>query len=116
MLDSIRNAIPAQSRATFYAVASALVAALVAWGALEDAAAPAVTGVAIATVTLVFALIHSDSSWRQSLYGLAAAVGVLGAYLGWGTEDQFGALLSVLAPVLGIGTAAAYTHPEHEMV
>lgn len=110
-METIRNLVPASARATWYAVASALVAALVSWGVLDDTAAPAITGVAIAAVTLIFALLHSDTPWRQAVYGLAAALGVLGVYLGWGSEVQMDALLAVIAPVLGLGTAAATTNP-----
>lgn len=108
-METIRNLVPARARATVYAVASAIVAALVAWGVLDDSAAPAVTGVAIAVVTLLFAVLHSSSPWRQALYGLAAALSVLGVYLGWGSEAQFDSLLAIIAPVLGISTAAATT-------
>ncbi|MCQ9125585.1 hypothetical protein JY504_08140 [Corynebacterium amycolatum] len=109
-METIRNFIPASARATWYAVASALVAALVSWGMLDDAAAPAVTGVVIAVITLMFALLHSTSPWRQALYGVASAVSVLGVYLGWGTEAQFDSILMIIAPVLAIGTAAATTN------
>ena len=109
MLDQIRTTIPANSRATFYAVAAAAVTALVSWGVLDDAAAPAVVGVATAVVTLAFAVIHSDSPWRQSLYGLMAALTVLMAYLGYGDTMQWESILAIAAPVLGIGTAAATT-------
>ena len=109
MLDHIRTTVPATSRATFYAVAAALVTALVSWGVLDDAAAPAVVGVATAVVTLLFAVLHSTSPWRQSLYGLMAALTVLLAYLGYGAEAQWESVLAVVAPVLGIGTAAATT-------
>ena len=109
MLDSIRTTVPANSRATFYAVAGAVVTALVSWGVLDDAAAPAVVGVATAVVTLAFAVIHSDSPWRQALYSLMAAVTVLMAYLGYGDTMQWESILAVAAPVLGIGTAAATT-------
>ena len=113
MLDQIRTSIPANSRATFYAVAAALVTALVSWGVLDDTAAPAVAGVATAVVTLLFAVIHSDSPWRQALYGLMAAVTVLMAYLGYGDTIQWESILAVVAPVLGIGTAAATTGGDH---
>ena len=109
MLNQIRTTIPANSRATFYAVAAAAVTALVSWGVLDDAAAPAVTGVATAVVTLLFALVHSDSPWRQSLYGLMAALTVLLAYMGHGDAVQWESILAIVAPVLGIGTAAATT-------
>ena len=109
MLDQIRTTIPANSRATFYAVAAAAVTALVSWGVLDDAAAPAVAGVATAVVTLLFAVIHSTSPWRQSLYGLMAALTVLMTYLGYGDTMQWESILAIAAPVLGIGTAAATT-------
>ena len=109
MLDQIRTSIPAQSRATVYAVAAAIVTALVSWGVLDDAAAPAVAGVATAVVTLAFAVIHSTSPWRQALYSLMAALTGLMVYLGYGTDVQWESILAVVAPVLGIGTAAATT-------
>ena len=113
MLDSIRTTVPAQSRATWYAVAGALVTALVAWGVLDDAAAPAVVGVATAVVTLAFAVLHSTSPWRQALYGLMAALTVLMTYLGYGDTMQWESILAIAAPVLGIGTAAATTGGEY---
>lgn len=115
-MNSARTLVPASARATWYAVASALVAALVAWGVLDSAAAPAITGVAVAVVTLIFALLHSTSPWRQALYGVAAALGVLGVYLGWGSQVQFDALLAIAAPVLGIGAAAATTNASEAYV
>ena len=113
MLDHIRDTIPANSRATFYAVAAALVTALVSWGVLDQAAAPAVAGVATAVVTLLFAVIHSTSPWRIALYSLAAALTVLATYLGYGDTMQWESILAVVAPVLGIGTAAATTGGDH---
>ena len=98
MLDSIRTTIPANSRAAFYAVAAATVTALVSWGVLDDAAAPAVVGVATAVVTLAFAVIHSDSPWRQALYSLAAAPTVLATYLGYGDAMQWESILAIAAP------------------
>lgn len=116
-METIRNLVPAQQRATWYAVAgalvTALVTALVAWGVLDDAAAPAVAGVATAVVTLLFALIHSTSPWRQALYGLMAALTVLATYLGVGDTMQWETILAVAAPVLGLGTAAATTNREY---
>ena len=109
MLDQIRNTVPADQRAVWYAVAAATVTALVSWGVLDDAAAPAVAGVATAVVTLLFAVIHSTSPWRQALYSLAAALTVLMVYLGYGTGVQWESILAIVAPVLGIGTAAATT-------
>lgn len=111
-METIRTFIPASARATWYAVAGALVTALVAWGVLDDAAAPAVAGVATAVVTLLFALIHSTSPWRQALYGLMAALTVLATYLGVGDTMQWETILAVAAPVLGLGTAAATTNPD----
>lgn len=109
-MESIRSLVPAGQRATWYAVAGAIVTALVSWGVLDQAAAPAVTGVGLAAVTLVFALLHSTSPWRQALYALLAAATVLLVYLGYGTDAQWESILAVVAPVLGIGTAAATTN------
>ena len=109
MFDSIRSIVPAGARAAWYATATAVVTALVAWGIIDEAATPAVVGVAMAAITLVFAIVHSSSPVRQAAYALAAAIGVLGVYLGWGTDVQIDALLAIFAPALGLGTAAATT-------
>lgn len=109
-MEKIRSTVPATARVTWYAVAVALVAALNQWGALSHDATPSVTGVVIAVITLLFALVHSDTPWRQALYGLCAALAVFGTYLGWGSEEQFASVLDVVAPILGIATAAATTN------
>lgn len=109
MLDSIRNTVPESARATWYAVAVAIVSALVAWGYLDQVYVAALTGVVGAAITLAFAIIHSSSPWRVALYGLMGAVGVLAVTLGWGSQVQIDAVLAIAAPVLGIGAAAATT-------
>lgn len=109
MLESLRTTIPARTRGTAYAAIAALVPALIGWGVLSETVAAAVGGVAAALVTLAFAVVHSTSPIRTAGYGVAAAVTVLFAVLGWGSIDQWELVLAVIAPVLGIGVAAANT-------
>lgn len=108
-LDRLRMLVPARWRGRWYAAATALGPALVAWGVVGDHAAAAIAGVAGAAVTLLFAMLHSTSDLRTAGYGLAAAVTVLASMWGWGRPEQWEALLGMLAAVLGTAGAAAAT-------
>lgn len=106
-METIKNIIPAEYRSRFYAVAGAIVAALTSFGVITEDLAPAIAGVATAAVTLIFAILHSTSPWRQAIYGLAGAIGVLMVATGAMTDGQTSALLAVVAAVFGIGMAGA---------
>ena len=110
MLEKIRTFIPASYRALAYAVGAAIVAALTTWGALDDTTAPAVAGVVVAIITLVFTMLHSTSPIRTAIYGAAAAVATLTVAFGWVDEAQGQAILGIVAPILGLGVAAANTN------
>lgn len=106
MIESLRLSIPAESRGRVYSTATALVAALVSWGILDDSLAPAVVGVVGASITLAYALLHSTSPWRSAVYSLAVAVGPLAVAVGWGTENHWMAAASLVAAALGLNMAS----------
>lgn len=94
-METIKNIIPAEYRSRFYAVAGAIVAALTSFGVITE------------DLALAFAVLHSTSPWRQGIYGLATAIGVLMVATGAMTDGQTSALLAVVASVFGIGVAGA---------
>lgn len=106
MIESLRLTIPAESRGRVYTTAAALVAALVSWGVLDDALAPAVVGVVGASITLAYALLHSTSTWRSAVYALTVAVGPLAVAVGWGTDNHWVAAAALVSAALGLNVAA----------
>lgn len=95
-------------------MAAAVVAALVTFGVISSTMAAPIAGVIVATITLIYAIIHSESNLRTVIYGLCVAVGVLFVTLGTLTESESEALLAIVAPVLGITLAAAKTPTKSE--
>ena len=108
-MTNVRNWLKPETRGTVYTVAAAAVAALVAFGVISSTIAAPIVGVVIAGITLVYAIIHSESNIRSVIYGLCVAVGILFVTLGTLTDNQTEALLAIAAPVLGITLAAAKT-------
>lgn len=106
MLDTLRDRIPANSRGRVYTTAAALVTALVSWGILDNALAPAIVGVVGASITLAYALLHSTSPWRSAVYSLAVAVGPLAVAIGWGTNETWVAAAALVAAALGLNMAS----------
>ena len=106
MIESLRLTLPAESRGRVYTTAAALVAALVSWGVLDDALAPAVVGVVGASITLAYALLHSTSTWRSAVYSLTVAVGPLAVAVGWGTDNHWVAAAALVSAALGLNVAA----------
>ena len=98
-----------ETRGQFYAVAAAAVVLLGALGLLSANLVPVVTGVVLAALTLVYAIINADATKNKAIYALCAAVGALFIALGYGTDSQIDAVLAFAAPVLGITYAAAKT-------
>ncbi|MEJ6019887.1 phage holin [Corynebacterium sp. H113] len=109
MLESIRNTVAPSTRGVAYATVTALAPALIAWGVLDEQQAAAVIGVLVATVTLLFAVLHSTSPVRTALYGLLASVTVVLTVYGYGSDAQWQTILAIVAPALGTATAAAKT-------
>lgn len=109
MLDSLRTALPASARDRLYTWAAALVALLAGLGYLGDAVAALWSAVALASVTLLFALLHSTSPWRSSLYAVVAAVGPLAVWYGIGSVSSWAAVLAFAGAVFGLSTATSNT-------
>lgn len=108
-MTNIRTWLTPQTRGTLYTVAAALVTALVVFGFIASTLAPAIVGLLVAIITLVYAIIHSESTIRTAIYGVCAATAGLFIGLGTLTDVQSESLLAVVAPVLGITLAAAKT-------
>jgi len=106
-MEKIRTWLKPETRGTVYTVAAAVVAALVVFGILSSTMAGAIAGVVVAGITLLYAIIHSESNLRTAFYALCVAVGAFFVTLGSITGDEADALLAIIAPVAGITLAAA---------
>lgn len=115
-MDKIRTWLRPETRGVVYTVAAAAVAALVTFGVISSTLAASVAGVVVGVITLIYAIIHSESNIRSVIYGLSAAIGALLVTLGTFTDEESEALLAVVAPVLGITLAAAKTPTRQDEV
>ncbi|MBM4708712.1 hypothetical protein GS504_24475 [Rhodococcus hoagii] len=109
MLDYLRRLIPATSRERIYTYTVAIVMMLVGLGYLSNTLAALWIAVLGASVTLIFALLHSLSPWRTALYGLLAAAAPLLLWYSIGTEQGWAAVLGFAGVLFGITTAATNT-------
>lgn len=109
ILDTIRAAIPASARVKYYTYVAAGVLLLSGFGVITDALAPLWTASGLASVTLIFALLHSLSPWRTALYGFLATLAPLALWYSIGTATQWVAVLGFAATVFGITKAAGNT-------
>lgn len=108
-MKNVKEWLQPETRGTVYAISAAIVAALVTFGFLSSTLAVSVSGVAVGIITLIYAVLHSESTVRTAFYSLCAAVGALFIALGIFTDAEADALLAVIAPVAGITLAAAKT-------
>lgn len=115
-MTKVRAWLSPEKRGIIYTVTGSLVAALVTFGFISASFAPALIGVLLGAVALVYAIVHSESNIRSVIYGLCAAIGVLLVTIGTFTADETEALLAIAAPVLGITLAAAKTPSKIEEV
>lgn len=107
LLTEIRALIPDSYREAAYRGLSGVVTFLVAFGVFNSDQAALWTQLGVSTVTLLFALLYSTSTWRSVLY---AVVGPLGAVLmAYGIVDdvRWALITTAVAQVFGITTAAA---------
>lgn len=115
VLDTLRTKIPAGARDSWYRYGGALIVFLGSWGAMDVSTVPQWSALVAGVVTLLFAALHSTSSWRTGLYLLLVAVqGVAGLY-GILGDEKWGAILALAAVVLGVATAASNT-PTGEVI
>lgn len=113
-MTKIRTWLKPETRGTVYTVSAALVAALVVFGVVSATLASSIAGLLLAVVTLLYAIIHSESILRTAIYGVCAAAAGLFVALGSITDNQSESLLAIVAPVLGITLAAANTPTRSE--
>lgn len=109
LIDRLRDAVSPDTRAYLHGITPVVLTALVAFGVTSNAVAAIIAGAALATLDLLFALIHSTNAWRSALYAFAAALQPIGIGIGIGTDTQWVAVLAILSAVLGSGVAAAKT-------
>ncbi|HEY9312126.1 phage holin [Williamsia sp.] len=110
-LDTIRTAVPATARAKYYTYVAAGVLLMSGLGVVTETVASLWSAAGLASVTLVFALLHSLSPWRTALYGFLATLAPLALWYSIGTATQWVAVLSFAATVFGITKAASNTAP-----
>ncbi|SNS57796.1 phage holin [Rhodococcoides kyotonense] len=109
VLDPVRSSIPASARQRFYDVSTAVVGALVLWGAVDGATAALWTALAVNVITLLFALLYASTTLRQAFYTVVvAASGLLGAY-GIASDVQLAGVIAVVAALLGTAVAGSNT-------
>ncbi|MFF2123783.1 hypothetical protein ACFVXH_41380, partial [Kitasatospora sp. NPDC058184] len=105
-LDTLRDRIPAAAREQLYTYVAAGVLLIAGLGYLSDVVAALWAAVGVASVTLLFALLHAASPWRTALYGLLAALAPLALWYSIGTETGWAAVLTFAATVFGLTKAA----------
>lgn len=115
-MEKVRGWLKPETRGTVYTVAAAVVAALVVFGVISSSYAAPIAGVILAGVTLLYAIIHSESNIRTVIYVFCAAVGAMFVTMGTISDDESDALLAVVAPVLGITLAAAKTPTKEDII
>lgn len=108
-LETLRTSVPSAVREQLYTYVAAGVLLIAGLGYISDEVAALWTAVGLATVTLLFALVHSTSPWRTALYALLAAVAPLALWYSIGTETGWTAVLAFAATVFGITKAAGKT-------
>lgn len=113
-MNNIRTWLKPETRGTVYTVAAAAVAALVMFGFISATLASSVAGLILAIITLIYAIIHSESTIRTAIYAVCAASAALFVGLGNMTDAESNSLLAIVAPVLGITLAAAKTPSKKE--
>ena len=112
----VRNWFRPETRGQFYAVASGFVVLLSSLGLMSVSYVPAITGVVVAVLALIYAYVNSDVAKNKVIYTLCAAIGGLLITLGYVTDNETQAVLAFVAPVLGISYAAAKTPTNNNTV
>lgn len=105
----LQTRIPASWREGWYRVASGLVMFLFAFGLLTADAVTLWIQMAVATVTLLFALLYATSAWRVALYAIVAPVGSVLLFYGVVDDVRWAVISAAVAQIFGITTAAAKT-------
>lgn len=109
LLGRLRTLIPATARLQYYRLAVAVIVLLGGLGFISQSLLAVWIAVAGASVTLLFALLHSLSTWSTALYGLIAALAPLLLAYSIGTEQGWAAVITFAGIVFGVTTAASRT-------
>lgn len=107
----VEKVIPPGARETLYRYVSAGITGLTAVGKLDIDTSVLWTQLALATITLVFAILYSDSTIRTALYWVVATGG--GVLMAYGILHgvNWALVVAAIGQVLGTATAAAKTFP-----
>lgn len=101
--------LPDNTRLYLYGIATAAVAALVAYGIIGAEQAPAILaliGAVLWAAGNITAIVNTTSTGRAALYGVGLAVLAVLLTFRFITEEQVGVWGVVLAAVFGVGTNA----------
>ena len=109
VLTGAREIVKPEWRERIYDTVGAAVVVLGSWGLVDEADAAVYAQVILACVALLFAILHSTSNIRTTLYGLLGAVQALAAFYSIGTDAQWAGVLAMAAAVLGTQVAAGRT-------
>lgn len=109
LLERARTLIPATARLQYYRIAVAAIVLLGGLGFISQSLLALWIAVAGASVTLLFALLHSLSTWSTAVYGLIAALAPLLLAYSIGTEQGWAAVITFAGIVFGVTTAASRT-------
>lgn len=114
-IDRVRGWFPPGLREKAYNIAGTAVVALGAWGVIHDSSVAAYSQLAVATVTLLFAILYSTDNLRTALYSTLLAVQGAALVYSVGSNESWAAILSIAAAVLGTQTASGRTPAPYDV-
>lgn len=115
LLDPVRSVIKPEYRERIYNAVGATVVVLGSVGLVDGNVAATVAQIALATVTLGFAILYSTSEIRSALYLLLAAVQAAFAFWSIGNAADWAGVLSIAAAVLGTQIASGRTPAPYDL-
>lgn len=108
-LDRLRLLISPEKRGYIHALAVAILGYIALTGNLTDSTSTLIVALVVAGFDLALALLHSTSTVRTALYGLALAAQPVALAFHFGNDAQWTGGVAILAAVLGGAVAAAKT-------
>lgn len=108
-LDPVRAVIPADARRRCYDVSTAVIGSLALWGIVGTSTVPAWTSLVVGAITLVFAVLYSESNVRVSIYTFLLSVQTIAGIYGIVDSQKGAAILSVASALLGVASAGSNT-------
>ncbi|WP_019204017.1 hypothetical protein [Tsukamurella sp. 1534] len=104
----LRRRIPDSVRRALYTTAAPLITILAAGGLIPGNQAAAWTSLTLAAITLVVAVVNSESGWRNSVYLTTGALQAVLQGYGIGTDAMWASITGLVLALLGIGLAGAF--------